>query len=56
VKFGNQYFSQIRKKRGQLADMRYLDEVFVKTNGVLNCLWRTVDKDSDELDILDQKQ
>jgi putative transposase len=29
-----------------------LDEVFIKINGVLHYLWRAVDQDSDELDIL----
>ena len=37
TKFGNQYCSQIRKKRvRQLGDMWYLDEVFIKINGVLH--------------------
>ena len=56
VKFGNQYCNQIRKKRGQLGDTWYLDEVFVKINGVLHYLWRAVDQDGDELDILVQKR
>ena len=56
VTFGNQYSSQAMKKRGQLADMWYLDEVFVKINGVLHYLWRAVDQDGDELDILVQKR
>jgi putative transposase len=33
-----------------------LDEVFVKVNGVLHYLWRAVDQDGDELDILVQKR
>jgi len=33
-----------------------LDEVFVKINGVLHYLWRTVDQDGDEIDILVQKR
>ena len=56
IKFGNQYSSQIRKKRGQLGDIWYLDEVFIKINGVLHYLWRAVDQDGDELDILVQKR
>jgi putative transposase len=36
--------------------MWYLDEVFVKINGVLHYLWRAVDQDVDELDILVQKR
>jgi putative transposase len=56
VKFGKQYCRQIRKKRGQLSDTWYLDEVFVKINGDLHYLWRAVDQDGDELDILVQKR
>jgi putative transposase len=36
--------------------MWYLDEVFIKKNGVLHYLWRAVDQDGDELDILVQKR
>jgi putative transposase len=54
-KFGQRYCSQIRKSRGQLGDTWYLDEVFIKINGVLHYLWRAVDQDGDELDILVQK-
>ncbi|MFT7129626.1 MAG: transposase-like protein [Gammaproteobacteria bacterium] len=39
-KFGQRYCSQIRKNRGQLGDTWYLDEVFIKINGVLHYLWR----------------
>jgi putative transposase len=37
-KFGQRYCSQIRKNRGQLGDTWYLDEVFIKINGVLHYL------------------
>jgi putative transposase len=56
LKFGKQYCNQIRKNRGQLGDTWYLDEVFVKINGVLHYLWRAVDQDGDEIDILVQKR
>jgi putative transposase len=56
LKFGNQYCGQFRKKRGQLGDTWYLDEVFVKINGVLHYLWRGVVQDGDELAILVQKR
>lgn len=56
LKFGNQYCNQIKKNRGQLGDTWYLDEVFVKINGALHYLWRAVDQDGDELDILVQKR
>jgi putative transposase len=54
--FGQRYYSQIRKNRGQLGDTWYLDEVFIKINGVLHYLWGAVDHDGDEIDILVQKR
>ena len=55
-KYGNIYCNQTKKKRGQLGDTWYLDEVFIKINGVLHYLWRAVDQDGDEIDILVQKR
>jgi len=55
-KYGNIYCNQIKKNRGQLGDTWYLDEVFIKINGVLHYLWRAVDQDGDEIDILVQKR
>jgi len=50
------YPGQIKKSRGQLGDTWYLDEVFIKINGVLHYLWRAVGQDGDEIDILVQKR
>jgi putative transposase len=55
-KYGNIYCNHIKKKRGQLGDTWYLDEVFIKINGVLHYLWRAVDQDGDEIDILVHKR
>jgi putative transposase len=55
-KFWQRCCSQIRKNRGRLGDTWYLDEVFIKNNGVLHYLWRAVDQDGDEIDILVQKR
>jgi putative transposase len=55
-KYGSIYCNQIKKSRGQLGDTWYLDEVFIKINGVLHYLWRAVDQDGDEIDILVQKR
>ena len=55
-KYGAIYCNKIKKNRGQLGDIRYLDEVFIKINGVLHYLWRTIDQDGDEIDILVQKR
>ncbi len=56
LKFGNRYCNQIKKSRGKLGDTWFLDEVFIKINGVLHYLWRAVDQDGDEIDILVQKR
>ena len=55
LKFRQQYCNQIRKNRGQLGGTWFLDEVFIKINGVLYYLWRAVDQDGDEIDILVRK-
>ena len=34
----------------------YLDVVFIKINSVFHYLWRAVDQEDDEIDILDQKR
>ena len=54
-KFGPLYCNQIKRNRGRLGDTWYLDEVFIKINGVLHYLWRAVDQDGDEIDILVKK-
>jgi putative transposase len=56
LKFGQQYCNQISKNSGQLGDTCFLDEVFIKINGVLHYLWRAVDQDGDEIDIVVQKR
>ncbi|OUS32849.1 IS6 family transposase [Thalassotalea sp. 42_200_T64] len=55
-KFGSAYCNQIKKTRRRLGDTWYLDEVFIKINGVQHYLWRAVDQDGDEIDILVQKR
>jgi len=42
----------LRKKQGSLGDQWFLDEVFIKINGKQHYLWRAVDQDGCELDIL----
>ena len=42
--------------RGRLGDTWYLDEVFIKINGVLHYLWRSIDQNGDKIDILVQKR
>lgn len=56
LKFGQQYCGQLKKRRGTIGDIWFLDEVFIKINGQLHYLWRAVDQDGEELDILVQKR
>ncbi|MEJ6079910.1 DDE-type integrase/transposase/recombinase [Vibrio sp. 1-Bac 57] len=55
-KYGAIYCNKLKKNRGKLGDTWYLDEVFIKINGVLHYLWRAVDQDGDEINILVQKR
>jgi putative transposase len=54
-KFGQRYCKLLKKNRRRLGNTWYLDEVFININGVLHYLWRAVDQDGDEIDILVQK-
>jgi putative transposase len=44
LKFGQLYANQLRRRRAQTGDKCYLDEVFLKINGVIQYLWRAVDQ------------
>ncbi len=51
------YARAIKKRRGQLGDTWYMDEVYIVTvRGERRYLWRAVDQDGDVLDILIQKR
>jgi len=52
LKFTPSYARSLRKKQGTLGDQWFLDEVFIKINGKQHYLWRAVDQDNNELDIL----
>ena len=41
--------------RGRLGDVWHLDEVFVKIRGERHYLWRAVDQDGDQIDVLVQR-
>jgi putative transposase len=51
-KFGPDYAQRLKRKRGRLGDIWYLDELFVRINGQQQYLWRAVDQDGDVIDIL----
>jgi len=55
-KFGQRYCRFLKKNHGRLGDTWYFDELCININGVLHSLWRAVDQDGDEIDILVQKR
>ena len=54
--FGPQYARALRRRRGQMGDTWYLDELFVTIQGRRQYLWRAVDEDGDVIDILVQSR
>ncbi|GAP47659.1 IS6 family transposase [Streptomyces azureus] len=56
AKFGQAYANQLRRRCPRPGDKGYMDEVFLKTNGKLQYLWRAVDQDGNVLDILVQSK
>jgi len=53
--FGPQYARSLRRRQGRLGDVWHLDEVFVNIQGQRHYLWRAVDQDGDEIDIVVQR-
>jgi len=56
LKFGQQYATQLRRRRAKTGDKWHMDEVFVKINGKTSYLWRAVDQHGNVLDILVQSR
>jgi putative transposase len=53
-KFGPEFPKRLRRRRPRPGDIWHLNEVFVRINGELHYLWRSVDQDGVVLDILVQ--
>ena len=53
-KFGQTFANRLRRRRPRPGDKWYLDEVFIRIEGVQHYLWRAVDQDGVVLDILVQ--
>ena len=51
-RFGPVYARTLRRRRARMGDTWYLDELFVNIQGRQLYLWRAVDEDRDEIDIL----
>ena len=52
--FGPLYAAKLKRRRPKLGDKWFLDEVFLKINGVQHYLWRAVDQQGAVIDILVQ--
>jgi putative transposase len=52
--FGASYAARLKRRRPTLGDKWFLDEVFLKINGVQHYLWRAVDQHGAVIDILVQ--
>ncbi len=55
-KFGAEYTKRLKKKRNGFGDTFFIDEVFIKINGVQHYLWRAVDQDGDVIDVFLQEK
>ena len=51
IKFGAIYTHRIKRKYRGYGDTFYIDEVFVKINGIQHYLWRAVDQDGEVVDV-----
>ena len=55
-KFGPTHAKRLKRKHQGFDDTFYIDEVFVKIQGVQQYLWRAVDQDGEIVDVFLQKQ
>jgi len=55
-KFGPRYARQLKRRHQGFGDTFFIDEVFVKINGIQHYLWRAVDQDGEVVDVLLQSR
>ena len=55
-KFGPRYARQLKRRHQGFGDTFFIDEVFVKINGIQHYLWRAVDQDEEVVDVLLQNR
>lgn len=51
IKFGVIYARRLKRKHRAYGDTFYIDEVFVRINGIQHCLRRAVDQDGEVVDV-----
>ena len=56
IKFGFKYAKRLRRRHLGYGDTFFLDEVFVKIQGVQHYLWRAVDQDGEVVDVFLQNR
>ena len=56
IKFGSKYATRLRRRHQGYGDTFFLDEVFVKIQGVQHYLWRAVDQDGEVVDVFLQNR
>ena len=55
-KFGPQYARRLKRHHNGFGDTFYMDEVFVKIEGIQHYLWRAVDQDGEIIDVFLQRR
>jgi putative transposase len=55
-KFGPQYARRLKRRHQGFGDTFYIDEVFVKIDGMQHYMWRAVDQDGEIVDIFLQRR
>ena len=56
IKFGRIYARRLNRRQQGYGDTFYIDEVFVKINGMQQYLWRAVDQDGEVVDVFLQSR
>ena len=56
LRFGRLFANELKRRRPRPGDKWHLDEVFIRVQGELHYLWRSVDQDGHVLDILVQSR
>jgi len=55
-RFGPRYATRLKRKHRGYGDTFYIDEVFIKIDGIQHYLWRAVDQDGEVVDVFLQKR
>jgi putative transposase len=55
-RFGPKYATRLKRKHRGYGDTFFIDEVFIKIDGIQHYLWRAVDQDGEVVDVYLQKR